>query len=63
LEVAVRVSPAGTVCSAATSVDTLGDPAVASCVLTRFKSGVLPRPTGGCVDASVPINFKPSGAH
>ena len=62
LEIAVRVSPAGAVCSATPSSDTLKDPEVLGCVLGRIKSGILPKPTGGCVDASVPINFKPAGA-
>jgi len=62
LEIAVRISPSGSVCSATPSSDTLKDPEVLGCVLGRFKSGILPKPTGGCVDASVPINFKPAGA-
>jgi hypothetical protein len=62
LEIAVRISPAGAVCSATPSSDTLKDPEVLACVLGRIKSGILPKPTGGCVDASVPINFKPAGA-
>ena len=62
LEIAVRISPSGSVCSATPSSDTLKDPEVLGCVLGRFKSGILPKPTGGCVDASVPINCKPAGA-
>ena len=62
LEIAVRVSPDGSVCSATASSDTLKHPEVLGCVLGRFKAGILPKPTGGCVDASVPINFKPAGA-
>jgi hypothetical protein len=62
LEIAVRVSPAGAICSAKPSSDTLKDPEVLRCVLGRITSGILPKPTGGCVDASVPINFKPAGA-
>lgn len=62
LEIAVRVGSTGAVCSAAPSSDTLKDPAVLGCVLGRIRSGVLPKPTGGCVDVAVPINFKPAGA-
>jgi hypothetical protein len=62
IEVGVRVSPTGSACSAVAGKDTLGDSAVSSCVLSRFKSGKYPKPTGGCVDLSVPINFKPAGA-
>ena len=61
LEVALRVGPSGAPCSAKLASDTLGDAAVAACVLSRFKSGTFPKPAGGCVDASVPINFKPAG--
>jgi outer membrane biosynthesis protein TonB len=62
IEVGVRVSPMGTACSAVAGKDTLGDSAVSNCVLSRFRSGKYPKPTGGCVDLYVPINFKPAGA-
>lgn len=57
MTVSLRVSPAGTACSAAIVNDTVGDPATASCVLDKFRSGTYPAPTGGCVGASVPLNF------
>lgn len=56
----VRVSPTGTACSASTAKDTLADPAVTNCVLQRFRSGKFPKPTGGCVDVALPINFVPA---
>lgn len=56
----VRVSPTGTACSASMEKDTLGDPAVTNCVLQRFRSGKFPKPTGGCVDIALPINFVPA---
>ena len=59
VEVDVRIGPTGEVCSAALSKDTLNDPAVTSCVLQRFRSGLFPKPSGGCVDTRVPINFVP----
>jgi hypothetical protein len=59
VDVDVRIGPTGEVCSAALSKDTLGDPAVTSCVLQRFRSGMFPKPVGGCVDTRVPINFVP----
>jgi outer membrane biosynthesis protein TonB len=62
IEVVVRVSPTGAACSASSSKDTLGDSVVSSCVLQRFRSGSYPKPTGGCVNVSVPINFMPAGA-
>jgi hypothetical protein len=62
LEVAVRVSPTGSACSASIGKDGLGDAAVTSCLLSRFRSGKYPQPTGGCVDVSVPMNFMPAGS-
>jgi hypothetical protein len=62
IEVAVRVSPSGVACSVSSPKNTLGDAAVTSCVLSRFKSGTYPKPTGGCVNVSIPINFMPAGA-
>jgi hypothetical protein len=56
----VRVSPTGTACSASTGKDTLADPAVTNCVLQRFRSGKFPKPSGGCVDVALPINFVPA---
>jgi hypothetical protein len=55
----VRVGPAGEACSASLGKDTLSDSVVTSCVLQRFRTGPYPKPSGGCVDAEVPINFVP----
>ncbi len=59
VEVDVRIAPSGEVCSASIAKETLGDPAVLSCVLQRFRSGQFPKPAGGCIDTRVPINFVP----
>jgi outer membrane biosynthesis protein TonB len=61
LVVAVRVGPAGQVCSASVASNALGDPGVASCVVGLFRSSSFPAPTGGCVDTQVPMNFVPKG--
>lgn len=62
LEVGVRVSPTGEVCSAKVGKDSLADATVTSCVLQRFRAGKYPKPTGGCVTVSVPMNFMPAGS-
>jgi len=59
VEIDVRIGPTGEVCSTALYKDGLGDPSVTSCVLQRFRSGLFPKPAGGCVDTRVPINFVP----
>jgi outer membrane biosynthesis protein TonB len=59
LLVSVKIGPDGQVCSASIAENSLGDPAVATCVVQMFRSGGFPRPTGGCVDAAIPINFVP----
>jgi outer membrane biosynthesis protein TonB len=59
VEIDVRIGPTGEVCSAGMFKDGLGDPAVTSCVLQRFRTGVYPKPSGGCVDTRVPIHFVP----
>jgi hypothetical protein len=59
LLVAVKVGAQGNTCGASLASDTLGDGAVASCVLQKFRSGTFPAPIGGCVDVQVPINFTP----
>jgi hypothetical protein len=59
LMVAVKIGAQGNACGASLASDTLGDGAVASCVLQKFRSGTFPAPIGGCVDVQVPINFTP----
>jgi hypothetical protein len=59
LVVAVKIGQHGQACGASLASDTLGDPAVASCVLQKFRSGTFPAPVGGCVDVNVPISFMP----
>ncbi|HMR75904.1 MAG TPA: AgmX/PglI C-terminal domain-containing protein [Polyangiaceae bacterium] len=59
ITIAVRIGPAGQVCSANIASNSVGDPGVASCVLGMFRSGTFPAPKGGCVDAAVPMNFVP----
>lgn len=62
LEVTLRVGANGAACSASVASDTLGDAAVKSCALARFRGGKYPKPTGGCVDVSVPMNFMSAGS-
>ena len=59
LVVAVKVGQHGEACGASLASDSLGDPAVASCVLQKFRSRTFPAPIGGCVDVQVPISFMP----
>jgi len=59
LLVSVKVGAQGNPCGASLASDTLGDGAVASCVLQKFRSGMFPAPIGGCVDVQVPISFMP----
>jgi hypothetical protein len=60
IEVAVRVGANGVACSASVANDTLGDVSVKSCALGRFRGAQYPKPSGGCVDVSVPMNFMPA---
>ena len=57
--VAVKIGAQGNACGASIASDTLGDGAVSSCVLQKFRSGSFPAPAGGCVDVQVPISFTP----
>jgi len=62
LEVGVRVGANGAACAASVTNDTLGDAAVKSCAVARFRGAKYPKPTGGCLDISVPMNFMPGGS-
>jgi hypothetical protein len=58
----VRIGPAGNVCSATVGTNDMGSPSVANCAANVFRLGSgYPAPRGGCVDANVPLNFKPQG--
>jgi outer membrane biosynthesis protein TonB len=59
LTVSARIGPDGSATCASVAEDTLGDPGVSRCVLSRFQSGTYPKPQSGCVDVAVPINFVP----
>lgn len=55
----VRIAPSGQVCAANVAKDDLHNAAVISCSLKRLGSAAYPKPKGGCVDVTVPIDFKP----
>jgi|SRR5579863_5657566 hypothetical protein len=58
----VRIGPAGNVCSATVGANDMGSPNVANCAANVFRmASGYPAPRGGCVDANVPLNFKPQG--
>jgi hypothetical protein len=59
MRVAVRVGPNGAVCSANVTQNDLGDMGVASCVAQIFRGATFAPPSGGCVEAQVPIMFSP----
>jgi hypothetical protein len=62
LELAVRVGADGSACSSSVANDSLGDVSVKSCALARFRGAKFPKPVGGCVNVSVPMNFMPAGS-
>jgi len=58
MTVSIKINQQGTVCSAGVKSD-LGNPLVENCVLQSFRGATFPAPKGGCVDAQVPLYFKP----
>jgi hypothetical protein len=62
VQLSVRIAPSGNVCSANVASNDMGTPNVANCAANIFKSSSgFPAPRGGCVDVSVPLNFKTPG--
>jgi hypothetical protein len=61
VSIAVRVGPAGNVCSATVASNDMGSPGVANCAAAAFRNGTYPAPAGGCVDATIPLAFVPQG--
>jgi outer membrane biosynthesis protein TonB len=59
LTVNVRVDPQGNVCSASVIEDAIHSVEVSNCVMGMFRSAKFPPPTGGCVDARIPLSFVP----
>jgi hypothetical protein len=59
LTVNVRVDPQGNVCSTSVVEDAIHSNEVSNCVMGMFRSAKFPPPTGGCVDAKVPLSFVP----
>src|SRR6187402_128522 len=58
MTVSIKINQQGSVCSAQVKSD-LNNPLVENCVLQSFRAATFPAPKGGCVDASVPLYFKP----
>jgi hypothetical protein len=59
MTVNVRVDPAGQVCSASISGDTVNSGDVSSCVLGAYRGQKVAAPTGGCADMTQTFNFQP----
>ncbi len=57
INVAVSVGSNGSVCGASVTSDTVGNPALTSCVLSKFRGRSYPQPESGCVVINVPLNF------
>lgn len=57
--VGLSIDTSGTICGASIASDSMGDGSVSQCVLSMFRGKKVAAPTGGCVQASVPLNFQP----
>ncbi len=59
----VRISTTGNVCSVDIASNDMGSPGVANCAANIFRStGSYPAPRGGCIVAKVPLSFVPQGS-
>jgi outer membrane biosynthesis protein TonB len=56
--VSVSVGSDGGVCGANVVSDSLHNPAINACVVSKMMSGGYPKPQEGCVTRQVPISFK-----
>ncbi len=60
VKISVRIAANGTLCSANATASDLANPSVAACIASRFRqAGHFPAPSGGCLDANVPISLMP----
>ncbi|MFO0661107.1 MAG: hypothetical protein U0165_14930 [Polyangiaceae bacterium] len=58
MTVSVRIDASGNVCSASAKADSASIQDITGCVANIFKSKHYTPPSGGCIDASMPINFE-----
>ena len=59
LTVNVRIDPQGNVCNASVVEDAIHSAEVSNGVMGMFRSAKFPPPSGGCLDAKVPLSFVP----
>ena len=57
--ISIKVGSNGSACAVSVASNELGNPAVAECTASFYRSGGFPAPKGGCVQVSVPINYVP----
>src|SRR5690606_31239144 len=55
--VSVSVGAEGNLCGARITSDSVGNPGLTQCVLSKFQSRSYPKPERGCVVLNVPISF------
>ena len=58
LTVSVRIGSHGGVCGASIVGDTLRNPGISQCVLSKFRGQTFPKPEKGCVIVNIPFAFK-----
>lgn len=58
MQLKVRIEPDGSVSLASVIADEVDSQTLRDCVLLVFQQPVGARPTGGCLDAVVPLNFR-----
>lgn len=59
MRIHLKINQQGQVCSSDVPVNELGDPSVVNCIVGLFRGASFPAPSGGCVEANVPLNFTP----
>lgn len=61
ISIRFTIGTSGRVTKASVAADTLKDPEVSSCVVSKVKTFVFPKPEGGAVEYVFPFVFKPAG--
>jgi hypothetical protein len=61
LSVQFTIGTSGRVTASKAVTDSLGNPSVTSCVLTKFKGFTFDKPEGGSITFVYPLMFKPGG--
>jgi len=59
MSLSVKIGSNGSVCSVSVGSNDIGNDFIAQCATNLFRTSAFANPKGGCVEATIPLNFQP----